>query len=367
MIPKLTFVIDSLISGGAERVMSVLANRFSESGYDTTIISKAHEPPFYKLGSEVKLVYLNTIVNYRNKATILISRLKLYFDIYNYLKITRPDVVIPFMTNTNGITIIICKILGLNVIASEHNNFKKNLKSFPAWFIKRIIYPHAGLLTVLTERDKNEYYGKFMTNVTVMPNPLPLNPVEYWNEVFREKIILSVGELTRWDQKGFDNLLKVFAQISPRYPEWQLVIAGKGNPVCLTGRIQELGLDRVVSLIGEVTDIQVLMRRSSIFALSSRWEGLPMVLLEAMSQGMACIAFDCFTGPRELITSRYDGILIEDQNINQFVCGVEELIEDQNLRFNLGLKAIETSKNYLPEKILQKWICLIENSVNSHE
>ena len=360
---KLIFVIDSLISGGAERVMTVLANRFSELGHDITIISKAHIPSFYRLENGVKLVYLRTKVNYKNKVTILFSRLKLYLNIYTYLKSEKPDFVIPFSTNTNGVTIIACKLLGLNVIASEHNNYKLNLNSFPVWFIKRIIYPQATLLTVLTERDRDEYYSRFMHNVIVMPNPLALDPADNVNLLSREKIVLSVGELIRWNQKGFDMLLEVFAQIAPGCPGWQLVIAGSGDPHFLTGRISELGLDGIVHLVGEVEDIQTMMRRSSIFTLSSRWEGLPMVLLEAMSQGMACIAFDCFTGPRELITNRLDGILVEDRNINQFASGLEELIEDQDLRLKLGKNAIETSKNYLPEKIMEKWIDLVKINI----
>jgi GalNAc-alpha-(1->4)-GalNAc-alpha-(1->3)-diNAcBac-PP-undecaprenol alpha-1,4-N-acetyl-D-galactosaminyltransferase len=358
-MPKLIFLIDSLISGGAERVMSVLANRFSENGYDTTIISKAQIPSFYKLEKSVKLVYLKTKINYRNNVTTLFSRLKLYLNIYNYLKIEKPDFVISFSTTTNGIAILACKLLGLRVIASEHNNYKIKLNSLAVRFIKRVIYPHATILTVLTERDKNEYYGRFMNNVIVMPNPLPLEPVDSTNLLFREKIILSVGELLRWNQKGFDILIKVFAQIVTKYTDWRLVIAGKGNPVILTESIKELGLTSKVSLVGELIDIQTLMRRSSIFALSSRWEGLPMVLLEAMSQGMACIAFDCFTGPRELITSRVNGILVDNQNINEFVRGVEELIENQDLRLNLGMKAVETSKNFLPKKIMEKWFQLL--------
>jgi GalNAc-alpha-(1->4)-GalNAc-alpha-(1->3)-diNAcBac-PP-undecaprenol alpha-1,4-N-acetyl-D-galactosaminyltransferase len=110
-----------------------------------------------------------------------------------------------------------------------------------------------------------------------------------------------------------------------------------------------------------------LFRKSSIFALTSKWEGLPMVLLEAMSQGMACIAFDCFTGPRELITDRSDGILIEDQNFTSFVTGLRELMEDQDLRMNLGEKAIEASKKYLPGEILKNWYNILEKSHDSVE
>jgi GalNAc-alpha-(1->4)-GalNAc-alpha-(1->3)-diNAcBac-PP-undecaprenol alpha-1,4-N-acetyl-D-galactosaminyltransferase len=115
MKPKLIFIIDSLISGGAERVMAVLANKFSELGYNTTIISKAHIPSFFKLDDRVQLVYLKTKVDYRNKFTMLYSRIELYFNIYNYLKAERPDIVIPFLTHNNGITIIACKLWELNV------------------------------------------------------------------------------------------------------------------------------------------------------------------------------------------------------------------------------------------------------------
>jgi GalNAc-alpha-(1->4)-GalNAc-alpha-(1->3)-diNAcBac-PP-undecaprenol alpha-1,4-N-acetyl-D-galactosaminyltransferase len=180
----------------------------------------------------------------------------------------------------------------------------------------------------------------------------------------REKVILSVGELSRTEQKGFDTLLQIFAQIAPEYPDWQLVIVGSGDPGSLTSMIENSGLEKRVSLIGEVNDVQTLMQRSSVFTLTSRWEGLPMVLLEAMSQGMACIAFDCFTGPRELITDRVDGILVDDQNTDHFVTGLKALIEDQDLRTRLGSQAIDTSKKYLPEKIMQRWVQLIENSLN---
>ena len=358
---RIMFIIDSLISGGAERVMSVIANRFAELGYDVSILSKAHIPSFFILNEDVKLVYPDQTVNYRNKFTIFYTRLNLYISIYRYLRNNRPDLVIPFSTNTNGVTILICKVLRLSVIASEHNNFKLNLNSIPVWFIKRHIYPMANVLTVLTYRDKDEYYARFMKNVTVMPNPLALDPLENNAIVKRDKIILVAGELSRSYQKGFDNLMEIFAQISGNYPEWQLIIAGSGNTGPLELMIKKLNLVNKVQLAGEVSDMQSLMRKCSIFALTSRWEGLPMVLLEAMSQGMACIAFDCFTGPRELITHRQDGILVKDQDKGQFVADLEELLNDRELSMNLGRNAIEKSKQYLPDSIMKKWLLLIEN------
>jgi GalNAc-alpha-(1->4)-GalNAc-alpha-(1->3)-diNAcBac-PP-undecaprenol alpha-1,4-N-acetyl-D-galactosaminyltransferase len=364
---KIIFIIDSLCSGGAERVMSILANNLSYTGHQITILSKVHQPGFYELSENVTLVYPKTKINYRNRITTTLSRISLYIDIYKYLKNAKPDRVIPFLTTTNGTIIILCKLLGLNVIASEHNNFRLNLKSFPVWFIKRHIYPHANLITVLTERDKVEYYNKFMKNVVVMPNPLPLVPIEKVDLRHRDKIILSAGNLLRWEQKGFDRMLEIFSLIAPKYPEWQLHIAGNGDPAYLTEIILKLKIGSQVTLLGEVKDIQGLMQSSSIFALTSRWEGLPMVLLEAMSQGMACIAFDCFTGPGDLITNDSDGILVEDNHFDQFVVRLSKLIEDQELRLTLGTNAIEKSKKYLPEKIVERWLSIIENPTVNYE
>ncbi len=364
---RIVFITDSLTSGGAERVMSVLANNLVLSGYDIIILSKSQNPVFYDLDHRVKLMYPKTQINYKNKIAALFTRLLLYFEIYRFLKKEKPDLVIPFSTTTNGTIIPICRLQGLNVIACEHNNYKFNIKSFPIWFIKRCIYPHANLLTVLTERDKKEYYGKFMNNVVVMPNPLPFVPDREVNPWQRDKIILAVGNVSRWEQKGFDKLLKIFSQIALKYPEWQLFIAGGGNPDYLAKGIKELKLGNQVSLLGEVKAIRLLMLRSSVFTITSRWEGLPMVLIEAMSQGMACIAFDCFTGPGDIIKNGLDGILVEDQDINQFVGKLSELIENQDLRLSLGINAIENSKKYLPEKVVQKWRSLIENTLAFHE
>jgi GalNAc-alpha-(1->4)-GalNAc-alpha-(1->3)-diNAcBac-PP-undecaprenol alpha-1,4-N-acetyl-D-galactosaminyltransferase len=364
---RIIFIIDSLISGGAERVMVVIANKLSEYGYDVSIFSKARLPSFFVLNESVKLVYPDTVVNYRNTLTILYTRLRLYVSVYRYLKKKRPDVVIPFSTNTNGITIIICKLLKLPVIASEHNNFRLNLKSPPVWFIKRHIYPLADILTVLTERDKDEYYGRFMKNVTVMPNPLGLDPLENHEDIERGKTILAVGELSRSHQKGFDILLEIFSKLANDYPDWGLVIAGSGDPGSFSSMISKSGLNKRVFFTGEVSDIQTLMRKCSIYALTSRWEGLPMVLLEAMSQGMACIAFDCYTGPRELINDRTDGILIKDQDIMHFVTELKMLLDDQDWRAYLGRNAVVKSKQYLPDRIVEMWDILLESLKSGNE
>lgn len=366
---KLMFIGHSLDSGGAERVMAVLSNNFSEIGYNVLIVSKEHKSPFYDLSKKVQLIYPPTEINYKNGFTTLISRLIIYRNIYQTLKKEKPDLVISFISSTNGIVILICKMLGIPVIASEHTNHKVGINSLPNWVIKRWIYPMANALTVLTERDKVKFYGRFMQNVVVMPNPLPIRPLEDFELSKRENVVLAVGSIKRWKIKGFDNLLKIFSLVVKEHPVWKLKIVGGGDPEYLIGLIEDLKLNNSVELMGQVKNIQELMQQSSIFVLTSRWEGLPMVLIEAMSQGMACISYDCFTGPAEIITDKKDGILIEDQNIEEFVKNLSYLIKNEKLRITLGKNAIETSKTYLPKKIIAKWKTLIksinQNLINS--
>lgn len=362
VMKKLIFVIDSLISGGAERVMAILANSLADSGYNVSIISKAQVPPFFDLNNNVRLLYPERKVNYKNRFTTLLTRGRLYLCILRLLRVEKPDIVIPFLTNTNGIVILICKILGIHVIASEHNNYRLNIKLFYVRLIKRRIYPMADFLTVLTERDRCEYYGHFMNNVVVMPNPLPFEPLEDFQIEDREKTVLAVGELIRWEQKGLDILIDIFKEVIKDHSDWRLIIAGNenDNDNHIKELIEKEELTKYITLSGEVKDMQGLMLKSSIFALPSRWEGLPMVLLEAMSQGMACIAFDCFSGPRDLLTDNYDGLLINDSDMNGFISGLKDLIENKDMRFRFGKNAVESSRKYLPENIVRKWHSLIE-------
>lgn len=357
---KIVFVTNSLYSGGAERVMSVLANEFAGI-YDTTIISKAQTEPFYLLKKEVKLVFPKTRLSYNNFVATAFGRLKVYFGLFLILKKSRPDVVITFCSRTNGTVIPLCKLLRIKVIASEHLNYKANSKIRSIAFIKKYIYPHADVLTVLTDRDKNDFYGKYLKNVVVMPNPLPLAPVTNISPEKKRNIILAVGEVSRWEHKGFDSLITIFSELAPKFPDWNLEIAGTGDATFLNNLIAKFNMIGRIILLGEVRNIQELMQQAKIYALSSRWEGLPMVLIESMSQGLPCIAFDCFTGPGDIITNGIDGILVEDQNMEEFSSKLSLLIENPELRLQLGYNAIESSKRYTPGDIVAKWQQIIEH------
>jgi glycosyltransferase involved in cell wall biosynthesis len=191
--------------------------------------------------------------------------------------------------------------------------------------------------------------------VHVIPNPVSFLPSE--GQRPRKKIILAAGGLNRWEIKGFDNLLRVFSRIRSRYPDWRLAIAGGGD-IGKTPLVQlatELDIVDKVDFLGLVSDLDREMRESEIFVLSSRYEGFSMVLLEAMSQGCACVSFDCVAGPGELITNEVTGLLVENQNLEAMAVALCRLIEDPALRRALSGRAREASENYAPNKIGATW------------
>ena len=189
----------------------------------------------------------------------------------------------PFSTNTNGGVIIISKILNIKVITSEHNNYKFRLKNPLIWLVKRLIYKMSNYLMVLTNRDKQEYYGRIYKKHSYNADPLPLIPLNSHNESQRDKIILAVGNVARWKHKGFDNLLSIFVNIENKIHEYKLVIVGGGDATYLKQICLELIL-KMVQFLGGVNNIEHYMQKATVFVLTSRWEGLPMVLIEAMSQ-----------------------------------------------------------------------------------
>jgi glycosyltransferase involved in cell wall biosynthesis len=166
--------------------------------------------------------------------------------------------------------------------------------------------------------------------------------------------ILAAGRLTR--QKGFDLLIRAFAGVAAHHPEWRLRICGGGpNKQALQRLVDEHGLTGVVSLPGRVRHLGGEMEQSSMFVLSSRFEGFPLILLEAMGKGLPVVSFDCPTGPREVIRDHRNGILVPPADIDALAGAMRELMADETLRRRLGAEAPDTARNYTIEAIGPRW------------
>lgn len=349
---KVHFIVSALIGGGAERVLVLIANKLAEkNNYDITIITLHEGDDFYELNESIKRVSLK----HGRFPNHTIKGLFNLFRHYKY-KENRPDIIVSFMTLTNFISIIIAKLFSIKIIAEEHISHLEN-RDFLSNFTRKRIYNKADLVTVLTSFDI-EYYTKYGAKVMVMPNPCSF-PALNNNIINREKVILAVGNLVRYHQKGFDNLLDLIAPVLKSYPNWKLKIAGPSygeeSLNRLANKAKSLSIYDQVIFTGFVSNISEIMRSSSIFILSSRYEGLPMVLIEAMSQGIACIAYDCKTGPSDIITNKVNGLLIEDQNKEKMIEGLKKLILNEDLRIELGNKAINSVDKYHINSIINKY------------
>lgn len=360
---KLLFFISTMKGGGAERVMAVLTDELAKRGYDITLVVMSTYPSFYPLNEKIKLIQFN-----ERDSSSFVNRVKYKLKSMRFIRSTikdiNPDVIISFMWSLNATVLISSLFLKIPIIASEHSTF--DLKHTFKQKIQRFyINKLADKVTLLTEYDYN-YIGDKLKNKYVLPNPLTFEPIPKYNKK-REKYIIAAGNIYRYDVKGFDNLIKIWGEIAHKYPHWKLLIAGGGSEEYKT-KLYNLANDQNVSnqfvLLGQVKNLDERFRESSIFVLSSRYEGFGMVLIEAMSQGCACISFDCKAGPREIINNNVDGILVEDQNMEAMIMALSDLIENEEKREKLACEAIKSVKRYDASNIASTWEMLFNEVLN---
>lgn len=171
---------------------------------------------------------------------------------------------------------------------------------------------------------------------------------------------MAIGRIV--SAKGFDRLVKAWTTVAAGHPDWVLRIYGAGTPEReerLRRRIEDAGLSRVVHLMGATPEIGVELSKASIYAVSSRYEGFGMTILEAMSKGVPVVGFDCPHGPREIITHEQDGLLVRSKRAAALGEALCRLIEDPALRHRLGQGALATAARYDLHAIGRQWTDLL--------
>ena len=248
-------------------------------------------------------------------------------------------------------------------VGQEHLNFGAYKRRLAADIVRR--YPKLDALAVLSEDDRRTYEEAFLAGrppVVYIPNAIPelggglADP--------RNRVVVAAGRLT--PQKGFDRLIPAFAQVAERHPDWKLRIYGGGaKRKELQRLIAEHDLAGNVALMGTTRDLGAEFAKASVFALSSRVEGMPMVLLEAMSKGLPIVSFDCPTGPRQLLTPGHDGLLVPNGDVDAFATTLLELIEDDEKRKRMAAAALETAHRYDLDVVGRQWNDLLQGLAGS--
>ena len=208
---------------------------------------------------------------------------------------------------------------------------------------------------VLTQEDSHNWPE--LKNIVVIPNFVDMTYTQLSDVSYKKAI--AVGRYS-W-QKGFDLLIKAWVIVHKRYPEWKLDIYGGGDNDSYQKLANDMKLSSVVICHSAVKDISEKYIESSMFVLSSRYEGFGLVLVEAMGAGLPVVSFACPCGPRDIVADGKSGVLVESGNVNQLADGICSLIENESLRKSMGKEAVKRAKTFTKEDIMPKWISLFES------
>ncbi len=363
---KIALVIGSVDKiGGAERVLISMANYWVKKNKSVTIYTLSNAE--YNDKQEAKKISKFAvdrdvvISNCFETKNIFLGKFSPFYNLYKSIKSDKPNIIISFIKYPNIFSSLIGKALNIPVIISERTDpvfdtFGKEL------FLKRLTYKMADAIVLQTNSVKQSFKKlkiTFPAIQEVINNPLSSDFLieEDLFSKSREKIIIAVGRLCK--EKGYDNLIKAFSLVDAK--DWQLQIIGRneGEKTKLETIIKDLNLSERVKLLGEKSDVKEYYRRASIFSLSSLCEGFPNVLCEAMAMGCACVSVDCTYGPSEIISNNKNGLLVPSDSLEALAEGMQCLINDQELRMNIGNEALTIRKELNITTIIQKWDDLI--------
>lgn len=366
---NILIMVHSLTGGGAERVAALWASGFANRGDSVTLVTQDLTFHTYDLSSKVAIVNINIPI--KNKcirkllAFLYVSREHYLWRLNKILHEINPDVIIGVMGSYARDAFKLTEDMDSYVIQTYHSSFDLPMDA-PKQRIRDIrkCYEMDACVkarTVLTMADK-QHIGDRMNNVYVMPNPLSFNPLDRVPK--KEKVILACGRLDVWDVKGFDLLIKSWGKIAANHPGWKLQIAGTGKKESiefLMNLAKVNHLTHQIELMGFREDIVELYKKAEIFVLSSRYEGFGMVLIEAMSQGCACIACDYKGRQKEIIENDSQGIIIPSGEIEPLSFAIQKMILDTDYRKECQKNAIKRSSYFSLDNTMQRWEKLFEN------
>ena len=364
---RIAFLVHSLGLGGAERNTVNLANRFAAEGWQVLVITSAGESTdAFRIapGVQREILRCHRSSGLRAGPWSFFCRIA---EIRRALTRFHPQTLVCMMTTANVLGTVAARGLPVRVVISERNWLGRSGTRLPWRILRKHLYRRASHFAAQTREGADwvrEHLG--LRAVTVIPNavsvPIPLDTSRPCPQPSSDgrKMILAVG--TKPHQKGFDLLLQAVVPLLRAEPDWTLVVLGVDQEKLLgslhdinpTNRPPELPLDQIHAL-GEVGNPGTWYEAADIFVLSSRFEGFPNVLVEAMAYGCAPVAFACPTGPAEIIDDKSTGLLVAPGDVGALGLAIHELMTDAGTRQRLGECARRVSARYGEDKVFALW------------
>lgn len=378
---KIVYVTPALyMAGGVERVLTLKANYFAEHyGYDITIIltEGKDKPLFYPLSEKIKVVNLNIgfeelwTCSFLKKIFVYLKKQRQFRKaLTNELMRLRPDITISLLRREinfiNDIKDGSRKIGELHINRANYRNYNTEdvgiIKKLFSKFWSANLVSHLkklDKLVVLTEKDREAWTE--LNNVVAIPDPLSFVPKSV--SPLTKKRVVAIARYSH--EKGIDLLLKAWSIAEKKAIDWCLDVFGDGDTTIYEQMIDELLIDRNrCQLHGRTNNVEQEYVNSSLFVLSSRFEGFGMVLTEAMACGLPVVSFDCPWGPRSIIEDGKDGFLVENGNVEAMADSISQLMNDASLRLSMSLFGQQNVQRFSIEQIALSWKYILESNNN---
>lgn len=362
---RILFFIPSMTGGGAERVISIIASRMAQIGHSVGILTINSCESKYKIDENVSIYTLNCPANSRSSLLRMLSlpfiecKRIAYFK--RFIKLYNPDNVVSFSLTTNLITILAGKFRGERHILSERTDPLRF--SFITRRICEIVYRKADALVVQSSAIGEYYSAHGIKSIYIIPNPVCDQVAVMSKCDFKSKpLICAAGRLI--NEKNYPMLIDAFARVCSEIPGFELWICGEGYLYDRILRyIDALGLSERVKLLGFRDDVHAIIASSTLFVMTSDYEGFPNVLIEAMSLGVPVISTDFSSGvARDYIIDGINGYLIQKGNTGQLVSAIRKAIDDKQIMKANCLKLRHSLIQKLdPEKITDLWLACMND------
>lgn len=355
---KIMFVIGQLSNGGAERVVSVLANSFADKGFDVSVVTLIKDEVAYELDKKVN--YINIHTAFQNKLLRIASRTS---GLRKTIKNIAPDVIIAFTTEINLYAIVANKFSEIPLIISERNDPYRDPPQKIVRKLRDAMYRNADGFVFQTP-DAKAYFSRILKDKgTVIPNPISGNlPERYEGE--RTKRIVTVSRL--YPQKNLGLLIRAFANVHKDFSEYRLEIYGDGylrEELCELTR--SMGIWEYVDFKGYQTDVYKKIYDTALFVLPSDYEGISNAMLEALGMGIPVVCTDCPIGGARMFISNYEnGILVPVNDEAALTEAMRRILLDKELSDRISANATEICNILSPDKIADKWCGYIDSVVD---
>lgn len=358
------FVLAGLGAGGAERVVALVSAEMIRRGERVCVVSfdSPEDPVYHAFAPGVELVRLGIPAGGSSFFRGMVASWRRMRALRAAIRQRRPGAVISFLTKINVITGMAARGCGIPVFLSERNNPDRQ-RAHPLWALAwKWAARRAEAVVLQTEAIRALYPVDIARRAQVVPNPVETLAVE--RVAHDRPQLTAVGRLT--GQKGFDLLIAAFAQIAPEFPEWDLTIWGEGpDRLKLQQQISDSGFANRIFLPGNSATPGGWIASADAFVLSSRFEGFPNVLIEAMHAGLPVVSFRCDFGPDEIVSDGIDGILVERESVPALVQALRVILSDKQLRESLGRAAFASAARFDLPEIVSKWETIVKNAFAS--